>query len=46
MHSGVTPSGKVLSEDMPWKAYGKMTDEDLKAIWLYLQSLPALELPK
>ena len=46
MHSGVTPSGKVLSEDMPWNAYGKMTDEDLKAIWLYLQSLPALELPK
>jgi mono/diheme cytochrome c family protein len=46
MHSGVTPSGKILSEDMPWKAYGKMTDDDLKAVWLYLQSLPALELPK
>lgn len=46
MQSGVTPSGKVLSEEMPWKAYGKMTDEDLKAIWLYLQSLPALEMPQ
>jgi len=46
LHSGVTPSGKQLSEEMPWKAYGKMTDEDLKAIWLYLQSLPALEMSK
>ena len=46
MHSGVTPSGKLLSDDMPWKGYGKMTDEDLTAIWLYLQSLPALEMPK
>jgi len=27
---------------MPWKYYGQMSDEELKAIWLYLQSLPAL----
>ena len=46
MHSGVTPSGRMLSEEMPWKAYGKMVDEDLKAIWLHLQSLPAMEMSK
>jgi mono/diheme cytochrome c family protein len=46
IYSGVTPSGKLLSEEMPWKAYGKMTDDDLKAIWLYLYSLPALEMSK
>jgi mono/diheme cytochrome c family protein len=46
IHSGVTPSDKVLSEEMPWKAYGKMTDEDLTAIWLYLKSLPAMEMGK
>jgi mono/diheme cytochrome c family protein len=42
MRSGETPGGKVLSEDMPWKSYGTMTDDELKAVWLYLQSLPAL----
>jgi mono/diheme cytochrome c family protein len=46
MRSGTTPSGKLLNDDMPWKAYSKMTDEDLRAIWLYLQSLPALEMPQ
>ena len=46
MQSGITPSGRVLREDMPWKAYGTMTDEDLKAIWLYLQSLPAMEMSR
>ena len=43
IRSGVTPSGRQLNEEMPWKFYGQMTDEELKALWLYLQSLPALE---
>lgn len=43
LRTGKTPSGKVLGENMPWKAYGKMTDEDLKDIWNYLESLPALD---
>jgi hypothetical protein len=28
---------------MPWHYYQHMTDDELTAIWLYLQSLPALE---
>jgi hypothetical protein len=28
---------------MPWKYFGKMSDDELKALWMYLQSLPALE---
>jgi mono/diheme cytochrome c family protein len=43
LRSGVTPSGRVLSDTMPWKYVGQMTDEELRAVWLYLQSLPALE---
>ena len=43
MRTGRTPGGRQLKEDMPWKYYGQMTDEELKAIWLYLQSLPKLE---
>jgi len=43
LRSGVTPSGRILSETMPWQYVGQMTDEELRAVWLYLQSLPALE---
>jgi hypothetical protein len=27
---------------MPWKAYGQMTDTELKAVWAYLQTVPAV----
>jgi mono/diheme cytochrome c family protein len=44
LRTGVTPSGKKLDpEMMPWKAVGQMTDDELKAVWLYLQSLPAIK---
>jgi len=42
MRTGVTPSGRQLKDFMPWKYFGQMTDEELRAVWLYLQSLPAL----
>jgi mono/diheme cytochrome c family protein len=41
MRTGVTPAGRRLSPYMPWKYVGQMTDDELKAVWLYLQSLPA-----
>jgi cytochrome c5 len=44
MHTGVTPGGHELNpEYMPWPQIGLSTDDELKAIWLYLQSLPKLE---
>jgi len=40
VRNGVTPEGKPLSaEAMPWEHYGKMTDEELSAIWYYVESL-------
>lgn len=43
LRTGVTPGGYVLDpEVMPWNYYTRFTDEELKAIWLYLQSLPEL----
>jgi len=42
IRTGKTPSGHELSENMPWKDYGKFYDEELKAIWLYLQTVPKL----
>ncbi|MEW6286523.1 MAG: c-type cytochrome [Chloroflexota bacterium] len=42
LRTGVTPSGHELSDEMPWKDYRNFYDEELQAIWLYLQSLPNL----
>lgn len=41
MRTGITPERQNLNPvAMPWPDYGRMTDEDLAAIFLYLQSLP------
>ena len=40
IRQGVTPDGDTLdSEEMPWDYYTRMTDDELKAIWMYLQTL-------
>ena len=43
LRTGVTPGGHQLSENMPWEVYRNFYDDELKAIWLYLQSIPKLE---
>jgi len=41
---GVTPGGHELDPMlMPWKDYSKMSDDELKAIYAYLESTPKLE---
>ncbi len=43
IRTSVTPSGHDLDSGlMPWKDYRNFTDDELKAIFLYLQSLPKL----
>ena len=43
IRTGKTPGGHELNpEFMPWKIYRLFDDDELKAIWLYLQSLPKL----
>ena len=39
MRTGKTPDGGSILPPMPWANYAKMTDDDLKAVWAYLQSL-------
>lgn len=41
LRTGVTPSGRQLVNVMPWEYFREMTDSELEALWLYLQSLPA-----
>jgi cytochrome c553 len=44
LRTGTTPDGKALNPDlMPWQMIGKMTDDELKAIWLYFQTVPPVE---
>jgi mono/diheme cytochrome c family protein len=42
IRTGVTTGGRQLDAEMPWMYFGQMSDEELRAIWLYLGSLPAL----
>jgi mono/diheme cytochrome c family protein len=41
-HQGV-PSGRDILPPMPWNWYRNMTDDDLKAVFAYLQSLPPVK---
>ena len=43
MRTGTTKDGYKLDEFMPWKAVGQLTDDELKAMWAYLESVPAKE---
>jgi len=44
LRTGITPGGRQLDpEQMPWEHYGNFTDEEIGAIFVYLQSLPKLE---
>lgn len=40
--TGVTPSGRLLSEAMPWTDYAHLHVDDARAIAAYLKSLPAV----
>lgn len=40
-HNGHAP--RDVLPPMPWKHYKAMSDEDLKAIWAYLKSLPPVK---
>ena len=40
MHEGTRPDGTKISEKMPWRVYGRMSDTELKAVWAFLRTLP------
>jgi mono/diheme cytochrome c family protein len=43
MREGKRPDGSAISEYMPWQAYANMSDDELKAIYAYLKSVPPRE---
>lgn len=44
IRTGVRPSGKILSAAMPWPYAKNLTDDELRATWMYIHSLPAKKL--
>jgi mono/diheme cytochrome c family protein len=40
MRTGVDPNGHELSKEMPWRPIGRMSDEELSAVYQYLTHLP------
>jgi cytochrome c553 len=36
IRTGVTPEGRTLSENMPWRIYQKFSDDDLRALYAYI----------
>ena len=41
-HNPLDPPGALL-QVMPWPAFGKKTDQDLRAIYEYLSAIPSIE---
>jgi len=41
--TGATPYGTKLDPAMPWESFGKFDDDELKALYMYLGSLPPSE---
>jgi hypothetical protein len=44
LRTGVTPDGiQLRGAYMPWTSYRHMDDDELRAVWVYLKSLPPKE---
>jgi cytochrome c553 len=43
MRDGRRPDGSEISEFMPWRFSGRMTDDELHAVWLFIRSMPPAE---
>jgi cytochrome c553 len=41
MREGKRPDGRELDAFMPWRTFALMNDTELRATWMYLQTLPA-----
>jgi len=46
LRTGVRPSGPQMSTAMPWPYTAKMTDDEIHALWSYLQTVPPVPVEK
>lgn len=40
LRTGTRPDGTTINQFMPWAETAQMTDDELKALWLYVHSVP------
>ena len=45
MRTGARPDGSTIKEFMPWRSMARHTDDELRAIGLYLRSVPPVQSP-
>jgi mono/diheme cytochrome c family protein len=43
LRTGVRPRGSKINEAMPWVWTREMTDDEIRAVWLYLKTVPPKE---
>ena len=43
LHSGIRADGRFLYPTMPFDAFTKISEDDLKALWSYIRSLPPIK---
>jgi len=43
LHSGIRADGQFLYPTMPFDAFTKISEDDLKALWSYIRSLPPIK---
>jgi mono/diheme cytochrome c family protein len=43
LRTGTRPNGSAVSQVMPIRQTLRMTDQEIQALWLYLQTLPAVQ---
>lgn len=45
MRTGIRPNGQAIRAPMPWALTGQMTDDEMRAVWMYIKSRPAKPTP-
>lgn len=40
IRTGTRPDGTKIREEMPWKSMGALTDDELRATWMFIRSVP------
>jgi mono/diheme cytochrome c family protein len=45
MRTGVRPNGQAIRAPMPWALTGQSTDDELRAMWMYIKSVPPKATP-
>ncbi|HEU0053566.1 MAG TPA: cytochrome c [Longimicrobium sp.] len=45
LRKGIKPGGSPIDPFMPWQATAKMTDDEIRAVWMYLKTVPPRDFP-